>query len=93
MIRLDDHCRFNTLEILFAPEKYQAALGIYLTGGANQSFGIPNTSNSNNTNNTGGLGSSSASLGTSSSSGNNSSNTGGGGSSSGGTGGGSVSPR
>lgn len=41
MIRLDDHCRFNTLEILFAPERYAAALGTTLTGGANKSFGIP----------------------------------------------------
>lgn len=41
MIRLDEFCRFNTLEILFQPHQYAQALGTALTGGANQSFGIP----------------------------------------------------
>lgn len=41
MIRLDDFCRFHTLEILFAPDQYAASLGVALSGGLNQSFGIP----------------------------------------------------
>jgi hypothetical protein len=41
MIRLDDHCRFNTLEILFEPQTYAQALGVHLSGGLNR---IPHTS-------------------------------------------------
>ena len=58
MIRLDDHARFNSLEILFAPEKYAAALGVHLTGGANQSFGVSAAQTGSNSG--GGLGSSSS---------------------------------
>jgi actin-related protein len=42
MIRLDDHTRFNTLEILFSPSTYAQAMNLnYLTGGSNQGYGIP----------------------------------------------------
>lgn len=41
MIRLDEHCRFNTLEILFAPEKYAQAMGLHLSGGVNLCYGVP----------------------------------------------------
>ena len=60
MIRLDDHCRFNSLEILFAPDKYAQALGVHLTGGNNQSFGIPMQASSSSSSSLGGLASSSS---------------------------------
>ena len=59
MIRLDDFCRFHTLEILFQPDSYAQSLGVTLTGGLNQSWGIPPQPNPSMSTALGGLGTSS----------------------------------
>jgi len=41
MIRLDEHCRFNTLENLFFPQRYAQYMGLHMSGGANMNCGIP----------------------------------------------------